>query len=263
MELIDTHCHLCHGRLRPQADAALRRAAEAGVTTVLCAAADLAEARAALALAGRRPNLYCLAGVHPHHAAEAPEDYLAELARLAGESRNVAVGETGLDYHYDYSPRDVQRRVFAEQLDLARRLDKPVVVHCREAFGDTLAILRDSGTPPDRVLLHSFTEPPPAARAALDFGALLSFSGIVTFRKADDVQASARLAPADRFVLETDAPFLSPEPVRRMPVNEPANVRHVARFLAELRGETLDALAAATTANAVRFFDPTPPADAA
>jgi len=232
----------------------LDRARAAGVAAVVCAGADLHESKLALTLARQFEQVYFTAGVHPHDAKDAEEGYLDRIAELAAEARNVAVGEIGLDYHYDYSPRDVQRRVFAEQLELARTLDKPVVVHTREAFADTMRILKDSGIDGGRVVFHSFTEGPDRGREVLDFGAMISFSGIVTFAKSDLLRQTASLVPDDRILVETDAPFLSPEPVRKMKTNEPANVAHVAACLARLRGLDPDAFARLTTANAARFF---------
>lgn len=254
MELIDTHCHLCHGRLRQQVQAVLERAAAAGVHAVICAAGDLQESRSAMSLARSRQDVYGMAGVHPHDAKDAPQGYLADLERLVAEPRCVALGEIGLDYHYDYSPRPVQRRVFAEQLDLARRLACPVVIHTREAFVDTLSALRDSGVAGERVVFHSCTEAADNVGRALDFGASVSFSGIVTFKKTDPLREAARRVGDDRLLVETDAPFLSPEPVRKMRTNEPANVAHVAACLAQVRGVSVDALAERTSANARRLF---------
>ena len=254
MEFIDTHCHLAHGRLRGRLAEVVERAGQAGVTRLICAASGLAESRLSLAAARKFPGVYCTAGLHPHDAKSADADYLRVIEELCGADRNVALGEIGLDYHYDFSPRDVQRRVFAEQLDLAARLGKPVVIHTREAFEDTLAILRESQADASKVIFHSFTQPPASARTVLDLGSAISFSGIVTFKSAADIQASARLTPDDRLLIETDAPFLSPEPVRKMKDNEPANVRHVAAFLAQLRGDSAERLAEITTAYAERVF---------
>ncbi len=254
MNLIDTHCHLAHGRLRPDAPAAIARAAAAGVQRILVAAADIHEAKAALGLCRDHASLSCMAGVHPHEAKDFSPGALQTLEDLARASENVAIGEIGLDYHYDFSPREQQRNAFAAQLALAVRLGKPVVVHTREAFDDTMAILRDSGVDGSRVEFHSFTEGPDAGRTVLDFGAMIGMSGIVTFARASDVQATAVLTPDDRLLVETDAPYLSPEPVRKMKTNEPANVAHTARFLAALRRTDPDDLAARTTANAERFF---------
>ena len=260
MELIDTHCHLAHGRLRQQVEAVLERARSAGVRRVICAAADALECRAAAGLAERYDHVYCTAGIHPHEAASVDSEALRLVEQLAGRSDNVAVGEIGLDYHYDFSPRPDQHRVFAEQLQLALRLGKPIVIHTREALEDTLSILAESGVDGRRVAFHSFTEGPAAARRVLDFGATIGFSGIMTFKKADDLRQAAALAPDDRILVETDSPYLSPEPVRKMKTNEPANVAHVAACLAGVRGTSLQAVAELTTANAVRLFALQPPA---
>ncbi len=254
MELFDTHCHLAHGRLRQRIDDVLAHAAAAGVTRMICATGDLADSEAALSLVRDRENLWCLAGIHPHEAKEAPEHYLAVLAQLAGEPKNVAIGEIGLDYHYDFSPRDAQRRVFAAQLGLALELGKPVVLHTREAFDDSAGILRESGIDTSRVVLHCCTEPPENVRRALDMGMAISFSGIVTFKRSDELRAAAALVPNDRLLIETDSPYCSPEPVRKMQTNEPANVAHVAGCLASVRRTSAEALAALTTANALRIF---------
>ncbi len=254
MRLIDTHCHLAHSRLIRQAKDALTRAQEAGVIACICAAGDLDEAEAALALTREHANVFCTAGVHPHDAKDAAEGYLTQIEKLACETKNVAIGEIGLDYHYDFSPRDVQRGVFAEQLELARRVGKPIVVHTREALDDTLAILAESAVDGCRVVFHSFTEGPADARRVLDIGATIGFSGIATFKKCQPLRESASIVPDDRILIETDAPYLSPEPVRKMKTNEPANVAHVAACLAAVRGSTPEAFAELTTENAVRFF---------
>lgn len=254
MPLIDTHCHLGHQRLIRQVAEVLQRARAVDVSAVICAAADLEESRQARALARKFDQVWFTAGVHPHEAKDAGGDYLQELSQLTEDGRNVAVGEIGLDYHYDFTPRDVQRRVFAEQLALAGRLNKRVVVHTREAFADTLAILADSPIRGQDVVFHSCTEGPEAMARIMEFGASVGFSGIVTFKKAEELRQAARLVPMDRLLVETDSPFLSPEPVRSMKTNEPANVVHVVRCLAELRGITLNELAEQTTANAQRIF---------
>jgi len=253
-ELIDTHCHLTHGRLRQQAEDVIERARAAGVTRLICAAATVHESKAALSLARRHENMWCLAGLHPHDAKEAAPGYLTTIEQLAGDAKNVAIGEIGLDYHYDFSPRDVQRRVFAEQLDLAVRLGKPVVIHTREAFEDTMAILDEGGVGGERLVLHCCTEGEANVRRALDLGATISFSGIATFKNTGYLREAAAIVPDENLLIETDAPFCSPEPVRKMKTNEPAHVAHVAARLAAVRDTTLEPLAAQTTANAIRFF---------
>ncbi len=166
----------------------------------------------------------------------------------------MAIGEIGLDYHYDFSARYVQRQVFAEQLALAGRLGTKVVIHTREAFEDTLAIIRESGLAGERFVFHSCTEEPANVRRMLDLGAMVGFSGIATFKNAAQIRASARLMPAERMLIETDSPYLSPEPVRAMKINEPSNVAHVVRCLAAERGVPAEELAEQTTINAERFF---------
>jgi TatD DNase family protein len=261
--------------------AVLDRAREAGLVAMICAAANIEESRAALSLANKHADVYCLAGVHPHDAADAqcygftvpPEPdagaaadvasepsldvrpgFLIEIERLAADPRNVAIVEIGLDYHYNFSPPEVQRQVFASQLELAMKHGKMVVIHTREAFEDTLAIIRNSGLDGERIIFHSFTEGPAAARTVLDLGSAISFSGIVTFKNSPAVRESAALVPADRILIETDAPYLSPEPVRNMKTNEPANVAHVLACLAEVRNVPAEELADMTTRNAIRLF---------
>jgi TatD DNase family protein len=254
MKLIDTHCHLGHGQLRNQWSDILAEAQAVGVVRFVCAVGTVEESRFAQTLAAADWRIAPLAGIHPHNAKDADEAALAAIEQLAGQDRCVAVGEIGLDYHYNFSPPEAQRAAFAAQLALAMRLGKPAVIHTREAFGDTMAILADSGIDGRRVLLHSFAAGIEEVRAALAFGATVSFSGIVTFDNAGPTQAAAAEVPADRLLIETDAPYLSPEPVRRIRPNRPAHVAHVAAFLARLRGVPLEALAETTTANAVRFF---------
>lgn len=254
MRLIDTHCHLSHGRLRQQVDDVLARAAEAGVVHVICATGTLAEARTACGLADTHDNVTFTAGVHPHDAKDLTDDALRQIGELAGRRRCVAVGEIGLDYHHDFSPRDAQRSAFAAQLELAARLDTPVVVHMREAVDDTLAIVRESPVDGGRLIFHSFTEGPDVARTLLEMGATISYSGIATFARADDIRRSVAITPDDRILIETDSPYLSPEPVRKVKTNEPANVAHVAARLAAVRGAEPDAFAELTTANAIATF---------
>jgi TatD DNase family protein len=260
--------------------AVLDGARQAGLVAMICAAANIQESRAALSLASMHEHIYCLAGVHPHDAADAqcygfappPETdanigedataaapdlrpgFLIEVERLCADPKVVAIGEVGLDYHYNFSPPGVQRQIFASQLELAKQLGRMVVIHTREAFEDTLAIIRDSGLDGGRIIFHSFTEGPAAARAVLDLGAAISFSGIVTFKNSPELRESAAIAPADRILIETDAPYLSPEPVRNMKTNEPANVAHVLTCLAEVRQAPAEEIAELTTQNAIRLF---------
>jgi TatD DNase family protein len=253
--LIDTHCHLTHARLASALPEVLGRARQAGLVAIICAGANIRESRDACALAHRQKDVYFTAGLHPHDAKGADQGYLKTIEDLAADPRNVAIGEIGLDYHYNFSPPEAQRQVFRDQLALAKRLGKKIVIHTREAFDDTLAIIRESRADGGRIVFHSFTEAPADARRALEIGATISFSGIVTFRTSDLLRQSAAIVPDDRILVETDAPYLSPEPVRKTKTNEPANVAHVCACLAAVRKTAEDQLAELTTANAVRFFD--------
>lgn len=260
--LIDTHCHLTSPELIDRADATLERAHAAGVEQVILVAVNPADARAALGLMERRPQLCLVAGIHPHEAATCDAETLAALGSvlrgvgLADElkRRIVGVGETGLDWHYDFAPPARQEEIFRAHLGLAAELNLPVVIHAREAEARVCEILADFPQLSGRVVFHCFSAAESIARRALDWGCYCSFTGVATFKNADTIRRSARLVPGDRIMLETDAPYLSPEPMRRVRPNEPAFLVHTARFLADLRGEDLAAFAAATTANAQRFF---------
>ncbi len=251
--LIDTHCHLDDATYEGGIEGALSRARAAGVSRfVAIGVGETTEAaRHAVALAESLPDVFAAVSFHPHDASRADEPARAEIARLAASPRVVAIGEMGLDYHYDQSPREVQREAFRHFIALARAVKKPIVVHTRDAAEDTLAILREERASEVGGIIHCFSEDVPFARAALDLGFDLSFSGIVTFKKAEAIQAAARFAPADRILVETDAPYLAPVPLRGKRC-EPAYVVHTARFVAGLRGVSPDELAAQTSANAVR-----------
>ena len=254
--LIDTHCHLDPQYFPSGADDVIERARAAGVQgfVVIGVGNDLAPARAALSLARRRPERVAASvGIHPHDATTLSEAAEAELRALAAEKEVVSVGEIGLDYHYDHSPRDVQRATFARLIALARGVGKPIVVHTREAATDTLDVLAAEGARDVGGVIHCFSEDRAFAERALELDFDISFSGIVTFKNAAAVHDVARWAPLDRILVETDSPYLSPVPLRGKPC-EPAYVVHTARRLAELRGISPEALAEATTANAERRF---------
>lgn len=251
--LVDSHCHLTSPALREQLAGVLSRAVAAGVGHVVTIGTDPEDTRAALTLPDDAPRISVAAGVHPHDSAKVDGDWRAELESLAGDARVVALGEMGLDYHYDFSPRQRQQAVFAEQLALAERLGKPVVIHCREAHADCVSILSDLRSA-CRVVFHCFTGTAAEADEILSRGWWMSLTGVVTFKNALELADIARRLPPDRFMIETDAPYLSPEPVRHVRPNEPAHVAHVARRLAEIRGVGFDELAALTAANAARFF---------
>lgn len=256
LALIDSHCHVAGAEFDADREAVLARAAAAGVTTLVCVGATGAvdTNHPAVALAGRHGDVTVVAsvGIHPHDAVTADEAAFAELRRLAGAPGVVAVGETGLDYHYDHSPRPVQRAVFARTAALARELDLPLVVHVREAHDEAAAILRaELGGHPG--VVHCFTGTRDQAGPYLDLGLCLSVAGIVTFRNADALRDAVRFVPEDRLLIETDAPYLAPVP-RRGKRCEPADVRLVAEAVAAVRGEPLAAVAATTSAATRRVF---------
>jgi TatD DNase family protein len=251
--LIDSHCHLTFPELAHQVDEVLRRAAEAGVTHAITIGTDLDDASRAVALAQRRAEAFAVVGVHPHEAGRVPGDFVERLRELACEPRVVGLGETGLDYHYDHSDRSSQRAVFEAQLSLAQELSLPVVIHCREAYDDALAVLAGFSRLP-RVVFHCFTGDAAEARRILDAGYWISLTGVVTFRKSDALREIARFVPDDRMMVETDAPYLSPEPVRHRRPNEPAFLVHTARHIAESRGRAFDDFVSQMRRNTICFF---------
>ncbi len=253
MQLIDSHCHLDRLDLSREPEGIegpLRRAREAGVTGMLCVGIDLESWPAMRALVDERPEIWASVGVHPTSTG-GREPTVAELVGLARDPKVVAIGETGLDYYRLEGDPEWQRERFRTHIAASRETGLPLVVHTRAARADTLAVLRGAGA--ETGVFHCFTEDWEMARQGLDLGFYVSFSGIVTFRNARDIQEVARRVPLERLLIETDSPWLAPAPMRGKP-NEPAHVRHVARFLAELRGISVEALAEATSANFFRLF---------
>ncbi|HEX5586557.1 MAG TPA: TatD family hydrolase [Acidimicrobiia bacterium] len=246
---IDSHCHL------PSLDdpaSALVEARDAGVAAIVCVGTDLATSQAAVDLAAREPDVWATVGLHPHDASRLDGEWAA-LEALTASPRVVAVGEAGFDLYYEHSSRDDQEAAFRRQVELAHRLDVALVIHSRDAWDDTFRVLDELGAP-RRTVFHCFTGGPDEARRALDLGAHLSFSGIVSFKNADDVRDAARLAPLARVLVETDAPYLAPVPHRGQS-NRPAWVPDVGVALAAARDEPVDSIASATAANATRLFD--------
>jgi TatD DNase family protein len=252
--LIDSHCHIDMPQFDADRDAVVARAREAGVTKMLIVGGVDEEAghRRALKVAGEL-GLPASAGIHPHEARLATDETYDELRGLARDGRIVALGELGLDFHYDYSARDVQREVFRRQLRLAREVGLPVIIHTREADDETAAILEGEGAGEVGGVIHCFTGGRELARCALALGFYISFSGIVAFPRAEVIQEVARTAPEDRILVETDSPFLAPPPYRGKR-NEPAFVVEVARTVARLRGAPVEAIGSAAAANFRRLF---------
>jgi len=252
--LIDTHCHLTDPALANQHASVLARAAEAGVARMITVATWPQDWDAASAMVASSDALYMAAGVHPHKAGQMVAGVIERLEAVLAAPKVVAVGETGLEYHYDFSPRDRQREAFAAQLQLARRHGRPVVVHSREAMADTLAILDEHDMRDRPVVFHCFSGTPADAEQILKRGWYISLAGVVTFKNAGPLREAAKLVPSDRLLFETDSPYLTPEPVRGVRPNEPAYVTHTARFLANLRQVAFEDLAAGCWQNAQRLF---------
>lgn len=254
MELFDSHCHLDPMRFHGELPEVLSRARGAGVSGMAVIGTRAVDSEAAADLAARERGVVAAAGLHPNDVAEATVDEWDRIVALAGAGRVAAVGETGLDWYRDHAPREVQREWFDRHLRLAQRLGLPVVVHTRDSLPDVLAMIREAlGRGPLAAILHAFTGSAAEAAEAVDLGCHLGFAGMVTFRSSAGLREVARTVPLDRLLVETDSPFLAPEPMRGKR-NEPANVVHTACCLALARGEAPEALAAATTANARRLF---------
>lgn len=261
MTWTDTHCHLEDSRYPESTDEILQAARERGVSRFITVGCDAASSRACLDIASRHDDVWATIGLHPHDAVNGIDEIVDLLDETLGEkihgnsqdsSRLVALGEAGLDYYYDHSPRDVQRAVFAAQIALAHRHDLPLVIHTRDAWDDTLDVLVAEGVP-NRTIFHCFTGGPDEARRCLDLGAFLSFSGIVTFKNAREVAEAATVCPEDRLLVETDSPYLAPVPHRGRP-NRPAFVVDVGRHIATLREMLPDDLACLTSENASQAF---------
>jgi TatD DNase family protein len=249
--LVDSHCHLDFPDFAPERGAVIARAVAAGIGTILTICTRLDQFDGVRAIAESDPRIWCSAGVHPHEA-EAHADLIADrLVALAAHPRVVGIGETGLDFHYDHSPHEVQERVFRAHVAASKASGLPLIIHAREADDAIAAILAKEQPPPG--VLHCFTAGRALAEAALDLGFYISISGIVTFRNADDLRSIVRDLPLDRLLVETDAPYLAPVPYRGKR-NEPAFVAATAAFVADLKGIAAEALADATTANFFRLF---------
>ncbi len=246
---IDNHCHL-DGEDDPAAVVA--DAASAGIRAMITVGTDAARSAACLALAARLDGVWATAGVHPHDAAAGTGDLRRLVLEGGRDPWLVAIGECGLDYHYDHSPRDAQRAAFADQVGLAHECGLPLVIHTREAWDDTFAVLASEGVP-ERTVFHCFTGGPTEAERALHVGAMLSISGIATFPSAPELRAAVAAAPLERLMVETDSPFLAPVPHRGRR-NRPALVARVGEEVAALQGRAVEEVAAATTATASSFY---------
>ena len=260
--MFDTHCHLTFPDLFEEVEAVLQRAHDRGVRGAITIATGSHDAPKGLELARRFPQVWCTSGIHPHQALE-PADWDL-IRKVAEDPKCVAWGELGLDWHYPDPPREAQVTCLQAHLDLIETardegLQKPIVVHCRKSLDDLLEIFTKRDLPPDQFVFHCFTGTPEEAATILEFGAWISFTGVVTFASAPEVAEAAKLVPLDRLMVETDSPFLSPEPVRKIRPNEPAHVALIARFLASLHDLEYEAFESIMDANAERFFNITMP----
>lgn len=254
MNLIDTHAHLDEEAFDPDRDEVVSRSVEAGVTRIITIGTTAPTSRRAVEIAAQYPGVFAAVGIQPNYAAQAKAGDWEEIEQLARSAKVVAIGETGLDRYWDYAPFDVQVDYFQRHLRLAREIDLPFVVHCREAEADVVAQLRQAAEGgPLRGVMHSFTGDIQTARACLDLGLYISFAGMVTFKKSQVLREVAEQIPADRILVETDSPYLAAQPFRGKR-NEPAWVRATANNLAELRGVAPDEFARQTTENACRLF---------
>lgn len=257
--MIDTHCHLTYPDLAPIEQEIMDEAQKAGVTGMITISTTTEDCLTGLELASRRDNVWCTAGVHPLYADRIPRQY-ENLYKVASDPKCVAWGEIGLDNHYKTPPADLQRAILRDQINLITHWDAqggrrlPVVLHCREAFDDLIPLLEDSGIDPGRFVFHCFTGGVREAKLVIDFGAMLSFTGVLTYPNAPDVREAASIVPLDRVMVETDAPFLSPAPFRGKRPCRPAWVRLVLEELALVRNQPFDEVHAQVNANTTRFF---------
>ncbi len=250
--MIDTHCHLTDPRLFDQLDAVLSRAQAAGVEKMVTIGTDLGDAKAAIAVCRNRSNIRCAVGIHPNYSANAVVADVAELRDLQHDPSVVAIGEMGLDYFHKHATPQHQRQIFEAQLALAADLNRPIIIHCREAVDDTLAVLKSFPIVP--AVVHCFTGTIDEAARIVAAGYLLGFTGVITFKRNDDLREVVRRTPMDRILVETDAPYLSPEPVRNVKTNEPSFVMHTAAMVAKVKGVSLEEIDRITTENALRFY---------
>jgi TatD DNase family protein len=253
--LIDSHAHIQGAEFAADLKDVVARAQAAGVAKIVVVggAGELSSNEAALRVAGSFGGLFATVGMHPHDAKDVSEADLARLKKLAADPKAVAIGETGLDFYYDHSPRDLQTKIFARFIHMARETGLPLIVHDRDAHAEIAALLRSEGGGALRGVIHCFTGDYEAAKMFLDLGFYLSFSGILTFKNAEPLRDAARKLPLDRILVETDSPYLAPVP-KRGKRNEPAFVLHVAEALAAVRNTTLGEIAGATSRNAEALF---------
>ncbi|SRR6056297_138141 len=253
VELIDSHAHLDFDKFNKDRDEVIKRAQENGIINIINVGSDLKSSHRSLQLSQQYEIIYAVVGVHPHEAKTLDKKALQVLKDLSKADKVVGIGEIGLDFYYDNSPRDKQREAFRKQLNFAKKINLPVVIHSREADKDTIKILKEEGMRNHNVLLHSYTGGAEMAEEALEMGFYFSAGGIVTFNSAQDLKKTMQRIPISRILLETDSPYLAPSP-HRGKRNEPMYVKEVAKYIASLKNTTFENVAKATTDNTKRFF---------
>jgi TatD DNase family protein len=253
MLLFDSHCHLEDAKFDSDRQEVIKRMQDAGIKYCTCAGSDIASSEAIQALSHKYPFVFSACGVHPHEAESAESSYIERLKELASYEKCVAVGEIGLDFYYDNSPREIQKKVFEEQLELAYALNKPVILHVRDAHGAAIEILNNRRQRLSGGIMHCYSGSVESAKTYLDMGFYISFAGSVTFKNAKKLQEAAKYIPQDRLLIETDSPYLTPVP-KRGQRNEPANVRYICEFLAGIRETAPESIAELTFNNACRVY---------
>lgn len=251
--LIDTHCHLDDKRFDHEREKTLERAREIGVSRFITIGCDIANSVRAMSLAIVHPDVYFSSGIHPHEAAKAPEDFIEQLRAVASHPKCVAIGECGLDYHYNHSPKEAQQHVFKSQIQLAHELKKPLIIHVRDAWEDCIAILKEHKQQRTKTIIHCFTGTLEQAKTMIDLSCVLSISGVVTFKEPGELHEVVTQIPLEHLLVETDSPYLAPIP-HRGKRNEPAFVFLVAQKIAELRGILVDEVILQTGKNAQSVF---------
>lgn len=254
MELIDTHCHLGFDELAGDLAGVLQRSVTAGVVGWINVGTDIEQSHKVIEQAEAFENIYATVGIHPHYAKKTSPDMIAELRKLAKNQKVVGIGESGFDFHYNFSTPAQQKQIFIEQLKIASDLNLPVIVHCREAFDDTVTILNEYAGDIKRIVFHCFGGGVEQAKIVLDKGFYISFTGVVTFKNASLARAAAAAVPVERMMIETDCPYMSPAPMRKQKINEPALMIHTAELMAQLKNMTLADFADAITATTKHFW---------
>jgi len=255
MNLIDTHAHLTYEGLAESLDDVLARSTAAGVTKWICIGTDAEHNEKVISLAAKYENIYAVLGIHPHYASDYKPQDLQRLTELVGSGKVIAIGETGLDFHYNFSKQDAQRDLFKRFLEIASVNNLPVVIHSRNAFEETIEILEKFADRKTKIVFHCWGGTIEQTRQLIDNGFYVSFTGIVTFKNAQQTRDAVKTVPLDRMMIETDCPYMSPEPMRGQKVNEPALLVYTARKIAELKSVDVDTLAEQLAVNTKEFFN--------